>query len=188
MSVAVAEAPAVEAELVEDSSGPKQVRRRIVVWAGAVAGLLLVVALVAVAGFPAGEPSPADLVASDARLAARAPIEDVHVLLTVSGGELVTIVAYEDDKGWLGVDLEPVARETPAAWAATSGEGPVPALSTVYGIAPGERVRVDWSDGETTRIDTERDGAYVVARPERVEVDRVVVRDGGETVLEVTEL
>lgn len=158
-------------------------------WAAAVLVLTVTVALVGIADFPTGERSPQGLVPSGARLAARAAVDDVHVLLTVEAGALVAIVAYEGEKGWLGVDLEPVPAGTAAAWAATTGRGPVPALSTVYGRAPGAAVRVAWADGRASRVETERDGSYVVARAGRLVVEKVVVLgDGGETVLEVTEL
>lgn len=167
--------------------------RRVIGWAAAVLSLLVVVALVAVAGFPTGERSPAALVPPGGRLAAQAAIDDVRVLLTVQEGELVGIVAYQGEKGWLGIDLEPVAGSTPAAWAATDGaddtNAPVPAMSTVYGRADGAEVEVEWSDGRTDRAATARDGAYAVARRGRVGVDKVVVLDGdGGTLLEVTEL
>lgn len=171
------------------AAGRPGVSRGLVGWLGGATALVLVVGLVAVGGFPTGHPSPEDVVAPGARLAARAPVDDVHVLLTVEAGELVALVAYEDDKGWLAVDLEPVPAGTAAAWAATGGDGPVPALSTVYGRAPGAAVRVEWADGEASLVRTARDGAYVVARDGRFEVDRVeVLDDDGELVLEVTEL
>jgi hypothetical protein len=65
----------------------------------------------------------------------------------------------------------------------------VPALSAVYGRAPGAHVVVHWSDGERSRIATERDGAYVVARAGVHTVERAVILDDtGGVVLEVTEL
>lgn len=166
--------------------------RRVIGWAAAVLSLLIVVALVAVAGFPTGERSPAALVPPAGRLAAQTAIDDVRVLLTVQEGELVGIVAYKGEKGWLGIDLEPVAGSTPAAWAATDGadgDAPVPAMSMVYGRADGANVEVEWSDGRTDRAATARDGAYVVARRGRVSVENVIVLDDdGGTLLEVTEL
>lgn len=82
--------------------------RREVAGVGLVAVVLAVVALVAVADFPTGEHRAEGVVRSGARLAARADVADVEVLLTVDAGELVAIVAYQGEKGWLGVDLEPV--------------------------------------------------------------------------------
>lgn len=167
-------------------------RRGAVAWAGAAVALLLAVALVAVAGFPTGDATPAAVAPPGARVAVDEPVAGVtgvHVLLTVEAGELTAIVAYDTDKGWLGVDLEPVPAGTVAAWAATRGEGPVPSLSAVYGRAPGTLVEIEWADDETTRVMTERDGAYVAARQGRVAVNRVVVLDdGGGVVMEVTEL
>lgn len=154
----------------------------------AVVVLLLVVALVAFAGFPTGERSPAALVSDGARLATRADVADVEVLVTVKAGELVAVVAYEGEKGWLGIDLEPVPAGTAAAWAATDGDGPVPALSMVYGRATGDRVSVAWADGRSSAVTPERDGSYVAAREGRQSVEKVIVFDGEQVVLEVTDL
>ncbi|MBI2169687.1 MAG: hypothetical protein HYU28_09360 [Actinobacteria bacterium] len=172
---------------------------RLRLWIAAAISLIVVVALVGIAGLPTGTRSPEGLVPGSARLAAQARVDDVEVLLTVEAGKLIAIVAYEGEKGWLGVDLDPVKSGTVAAWAATRGEGEVPALSTVYGRAPlsrsegaarapGAHLLVRWSDGEVSHVEPERDGSYVVARPGRVEVDTVVVTERGETVIEVTEL
>ena len=165
------------------------VPRRALAWVGGVIVILLAVGLTAVASFPTGAATPADLVGRSGRLAASAAVGDVEVLLSVDGGELVAIVAYPSAKDWLGVDLEAVPGGTAAAWAATSGGGSVPALSAVYGRAPGAHVVVHWSDGERSRIATERDGAYVVARAGVHTVERAVILDDtGGVVLEVTEL
>ena len=163
--------------------------RRAVGWVSAVLALLVVVALVGVADLPTGERSAEAVVPHGARLAARAPLDDVHVFLTVDRGDLVTIVAYEGEKGWLGVDLEPVPGRTPVAWAATEGGGDIPALSVVYGRVDGESVRVEWADATVSKVEAERDGAYVVARRGKIVVEKVVVLDAtGRAVLEVTEL
>lgn len=158
-------------------------------WLGAVAGLLLAVGLAAVASFPTGAPGPTRLLPPGARLAASAPVDGVRVLLTVQGGELVGVVAWKGEKGWHGIDLDPVPGSTAAAWSTTAGEGPVPALSVVYGRAPGRVVGVGWADGRRASVRTEEDGSYVVARPGRHRVARVTVADErGREVLEVTEL
>lgn len=157
-------------------------------WVAAGIAVVLVVGLVALAGFPTGEPTPQGLVPPSGRLAAQTRVAGVHVLVVVDSGDLVGMVAYDGDKGWLSVDLDPVDGATPAAWASTAGNGPVPALSAVYGRAPGDRVSVEWADGVVDTVATARDGAYVVAREDQVEVDRVVAADGDDVVLEVTEL
>lgn len=162
--------------------------RRLLGWFAAGVAVLLVVGLVAVAGFPTGEPTPEDVVAPSARLAAQTEVAGVHVLVAVDSGDLVGMVAYDGEKGWLSVALDPVDGSTPAAWASTAGNGPVPALAAVYGRAPGDRVTVEWADGAVDTVATERDGAYVVGREGQTEVDRVVVIDGDDVVLEVTEL
>lgn len=162
--------------------------RRFLGWVAAGAAVILAVGLVALAGFPTGEPTPQDVVPPSGRLAAQAQVGGVHVLVAVDSGELVGMVAYDGDKGWLSVDLDPVDGSTPAAWVSTAGNGPVPALSAVYGRTPGDRVRIEWADGAVDTVATERDGAYVVGREGQTEVDRVVVTDGDEVVLEVTEL
>lgn len=162
--------------------------RRFLGWVAAGITVVLVVGLVALAGFPTGDPTPEDVVPPSGRLAAQTRVAGVHVLVVVDSGALVGMVAYDGDKGWLSVDLDPVDGSTPAAWASTAGSGPVPALSAVYGRAPGDRVSVEWADGVVDTVATARDGAYAVAREGQVEVDRVVVADGGDVVLEVTEL
>lgn len=165
------------------------VARRLTPWMASVSAVLLVVALVAVAGFPTGQASADRLVRKGARLAAQAEVEGVKVLMTVDSGKLAAMVAYQGDKGWLGVDLEPVPADTVAAWAATDGDGPVPALSAVYGRASGVQVQVLWADGAIDVVATARDGSYVMARPGRVGVDRlVVVDDAGRLVLKIDDL
>lgn len=179
---------AVTASLRRLGRSTPPLSRRFLGWLAAAMAVILVVGLVALAGFPTGEPTPGGVVPPSGRLAAQTRVADVHVLVAVDSGDLVGMVAYDGDKGWLSVDLDPVDGSTPAAWASTAGNGPVPALSAVYGRAPGGRVTVEWADGAVHTVTTARDGAYVVAREGQVEVDRVVVADGGEVVLEVTEL
>lgn len=179
---------AVTASLRRFGRAAPPLSRRLLGWVAAGVALVLVVGLVALAGFPTGEPTPEDVVPPSARLAARTEVAGVHVLMAVDSGDLVGMVAYDGDKGWLSVDLDPVGGSTPAAWASTAGNGPVPALSAVYGRAPGDRVSIEWTDGAVDTVATERDGAYVVAREGQVEVARVVVTDGDGVVLEVTEL
>jgi len=165
------------------------VARRLVPWAGGAVALLLVVALVAVAGFPTGASSPERLVPAGARLAAEAQVDGARVLMTVEGGELAAIVAYKADKGWLGVDLEAVPADTVAAWAATDGGDAVSALSAVYGRVAGVQVQVRWDDGTISFAETARDGSYVVARRGRLGVDRLVAIDrANRPVLQVDDL
>lgn len=164
-------------------------RPSVVRWVSAVTALLLAVGLAAVAGFPTGDPSAEAVVPSGARLAARAAVADVHVLLTVDAGDLVVRIAFEGEKGWHGVAADPVPGRTAAAWTATAGNGSVPALSAAYGRVEADRVVVHWTDGTRASAVPARDGAYVVARPGRVLVDRVVALDAaGMPVLEVTDL
>ena len=78
---------------------------------------------------------------------------------------------------------------TTAAWTATTGNDEVPALSAVYGRALGARITVHWADGVVGSARPARDGAYVVAREGRVEVDAVrVVDESGIVTAEVTDL
>lgn len=149
---------------------------------------LLFLALAVLASLPTGSDSAADAVAGGSRLAASTSVdgEDVVIQVLSGQGRLSVQVAYEGPKGWLGVGLAAVTDETVASWAATGGSGPVPALSIVYGRAPGDEVAVTWDDGDTSTVTTESDGTYVVARPGRHGSASVSISDAdGSTVLEV---
>jgi hypothetical protein len=152
----------------------------------AAAAGLLVVALIGLASLPTGASTATGTVPDGSRLASSTRVEDVRVMVLSNGGRLNLLVAYEGDKGWHGVEVEPAPRGAVAAWAATRGAGDVPALSAVYGRADGARVRVRWADGRTDDATTESDGTYLIARTGRVRSDHVtVLGEDGAAVTEV---
>ena len=163
-------------------------RRRASAWLGAVVALVLAVALVAVADFPTGSPAPQGVLPSDARLTARARVGDVEVLLASRPRGLALVVAYQEAKGWFGLALDPVDRQTAAATTTTRGRGEVPPLSAVYGRVTGDRVRANWSDGRRSEAAVQPDGTYLIVRPGAVRLRALTVLDGdGDVVEEVRE-
>jgi hypothetical protein len=150
------------------------------------AGVLLVVALIGLASLPTGAATANGTVPDGRRVAAAATVSDVRVMLLSSSRRLGLLVAYEGEKGWHGVEVDPAPRGAVAAWAATTGAGDVPALSAVYGQADGVKVRVRWSDGRTNEVTTESDGTYLIVRPGRVRSDHVtILGEDGAVVTEV---
>jgi hypothetical protein len=149
--------------------------------------LLIGAGLVAVASLPTGSASPEAAIDPGGRVAASVRVDDARVLLVSRSGRLEVVVAYKGQKGWLAAPLDPAPAGTVAAWTGTSGTGDerVPALAAVFGRTDGSRVRVRWSDGRTTSVETAVDGTYLAARPGRIGSARVDVLDGRRTVLTV---
>jgi hypothetical protein len=101
-------------------------------------------------------------------------------------GALSAHVAYESAKGWLDLGLPSAPTGAVAAWAGTGGRGPIPALSAVYGRAPGSTVEVLWTDGTETSVRTQSDGVYLTARSGQVRAAHVkVLAEDGTTTLEI---
>ena len=157
-------------------------------WFLALAATVLFLGLTLLASLPTGGDHAVDAVPSGSRLAARQPLDDGDVVIQIlsTQGRLSAQVAYRGPKGWLAARLDDVADDTVAAWAATPGTGPVPALSLVFGRAVTNEVEVTWDDGTVSGVVAARDGVFVVARAGRHTSASVVMRDGtGATVLEV---
>lgn len=153
---------------------------------GGAALSVLVIALVWLASLPTGADSPARTVIEGSRLAASVEVADVEVLIVSKRGALSVQVAYPTSKGWLGAPLPAAPSNAVAAWAATSGDGAIPALAVVYGRAPGASVEIEWADGRRTTVPTASDGVYVAARGRYVRWARVRVVDAaGASVVEI---
>ena len=147
---------------------------------------VVVVALTWLASVPTGADSAAATVGDGSRLAATAPVDDVEVLIVARGGALSVHVAYRTPKGWLSVRLPAAPSTALAAWAATDGTGPIPALSVVYGRANGAEATIRWADGEESTAALGTDGVYVAVRDERVASEHVSIRAAdGTPVVEV---
>ena len=152
----------------------------------AVAALLLIVALVGLASLPTGYPSAAAAVPDGQRVAARAPVGEARLMVLSTSRRLSLLVAYRGDKGWQRVVVDPVPAATVAAWAATRGSEDVPALSAVFGRAPGVKVRVRWADGTVAEVTPAGDGTYLATRPGRVRSASVdVLGEDGAVLTEV---
>jgi hypothetical protein len=150
------------------------------------AASVVVIALAWLGSVPTGADTAAGTVGPGARLAASVEVDDVEVLLAARSGALSVHVAYPTAKGWLSVALPAAPTTAVAAWAATAGTGPIPALSVVYGRAPGATAVVSWADGEETTVEPASDGVYLAVRTERVASQHVRVVDAdGTTVLDV---
>ena len=161
------------------------VRRHRVALLGVVASVV-VIALTWLASVPTGADSAAATVGGGSRLAATVPLDDVEVLVVARGGALSVHVAYPTSKGWLSVRLPAAPSTAVAAWAATEGTGPIPALSVVYGRGPGTDAEIRWADGEVTTASAASDGVYVAVRDARVASEHVTIRGAdGTPVLEV---
>lgn len=153
---------------------------------GGAALSVLLVALVWLASVPTGADSAARTVGEGSRLAARAEVADVEVLILSERGALSVQVAYPSPKGWLGAPLPAAPSNAVAAWAGTRGEGAIPALAVVYGRAPGSTVEVEWADGRRTTVRAASDGVYVAARDRYVASVKVRVLDAaGASILEI---
>jgi len=138
------------------SAGP-----RITGW---LAAIVIVTGLVAIASQPTGAASPGATVHAGGRVAASAPIDRARVLLVAERGDLHLQVAYPTAKGWLTVVLAPVGGDTAVAWTSTSGKGPVPAFSAVYGRTDAARVEIAWSDGSAPTAVAVDAGTYLAVR------------------------
>ena len=151
-----------------------------------IAASVVVVGLTWLASVPTGADSAAATIGDGSRLAATAPLDDVEVLIAASGGALSVHVAYSTPKGWLSVRLPAAPSTAVAAWAATDGNGPIPALSVVYGRANGAEATITWADGEQSTATLGTDGVYVAVRAERVASEHVSIRGAdGSSVVEV---
>lgn len=160
-------------------------RARVLGLAAGAAVLVAVSGLVVVAALPTGASSAAAVVADGLRIAATASVDDAEVLVATDGRQPRAVLAYRGPKGWLGAELGRAPRGAAAAWATTEGEGPVPAVSVVFGRADGDRVEVRWVDGTTTTAVPSADGHYVAVREGSDAPATVTVRRGGEVVDEV---
>lgn len=153
---------------------------------GGVALSALLVGLVYVASLPTGTDSPERTVATGSRLAAQAAVDEVEVMVISSHGDLSVQVAYESAKGWLAAALPSAPANSIAAWTGTKGSGPIPALSAVFGRAPGTSLEIAWADGERTTVDTASDGVFLAVRDRYVIATLVRVLDAsGATILEI---
>ncbi len=141
--------------------------------AGGVIALSLLAGLLALGAQPTGSATPEATVAADARVAARRDVDGVAVMLTVSRGDVVLVVAHHKSKGWFGIAVDPVPRAVDTSWTATKGGDGVPALSAAYGRSTSERVRVTWSDNSSDTVLVGTDGMWLAARPGEVQLARV---------------
>ena len=155
----------------------------------AVAVLVGVSGLLVLAARPTGAPSASGVVPSGLRIAARAPVGDVEVIVATDGLAPQAWVAYRGPKGWLSVELDRAPAGASAAWASTGGRDAIPALAAVWGRVTGVRiVDVVWSDGTTTEVTAELDGHYLAVRPGVASPVRVTLRAVGGRVLERLDL
>lgn len=147
---------------------------------------LVFISLVWLASLPTGAGSPAGTVAAGSRLAVSAKLTGTEVLVVSTRGALSIQVAYAGPKGWLAAPLRAAPSNAVAAWAGTRGGGTIPAMSVVYGRAPGTAVAVTWADGRRTNVRTTSDGVYVAVRDQFVASAHVRVLDRvGQTLLEL---
>ena len=141
------------------------------VLAFAVVGLLALDAI-ALVSLPSGEKKLADVIPAHDTLVLSRTLNRIHVLVVNENRSLRLIVAYKQRKRWHSVRVAKAPAGSHAAWAATDGSGPVPAFSSVYGRAPGDRVVVRWHDGTTSSVQPEK-GVYLALRRGHVRPDGV---------------
>lgn len=127
--------------------------------------VLLVIALVALAVVDPGEDSVDAVIPDGARIVQRQQIDDANVLLVREGDRLQVVVAHKERGGWFATEVDPAPSTASAAWVATRGDGPVPALSAVYGRSVGTKVTVQWADGRTGEASAAAGDPFLIARP-----------------------
>lgn len=128
-------------------------------------GLLLVAALVALAVVEPGEDSVDAVVPDGARVVGRQRVDEANVLLVKEGDRLQVVVAHKERGGWFATEVDPAPSSASAAWVATRGDGPVPALSAVYGRSVGTRVTVQWADGGSSEATAASGDPFLIVRP-----------------------
>ena len=156
--------------------------RKPVVLAGACA-LLFVAALLALTFADAGEGSLEDVVPAGARVVARRPVDGVTVLLVSRRDRLQVVVAHKERGGWFATRVDPAPAGASASWIATRGEGPVPALSAVYGRSVGTDVAVDWADGRSDTTRAEAGDPFLVVREGHRRSVKVTMKGADGTVV-----
>ena len=161
-------------------------RRRPLLLAAASAVLLLV-ALVALAVVEPGEDSVDAVVPDGARIVGRQRIDDANVLLVREGDRLQVVVAHQERGGWFATEVDPAPSTASAAWVATRGDGPVPALSAVYGRSVGTRVTVQWADGGSGEANAASGEPFLIVRAGHQRSQKVtMLGPDGSVVAEVT--
>ena len=155
---------------------------RPVVLAGACAGLL-VLGLVAVLTLDPGGDSVEDVVPDGASIVARRPVGDATVLLVSDSGRFQVVVAHKERGGWFATRATPAPATASASWVATRGDGPVPALSAVYGRSVGQVVTVDWADGRTGEARSAPGDGFLIVRSGHQRSAKVTMRGGDGAVL-----
>lgn len=140
--------------------------------------------LVVVGGAPTGAPTPAGVVPSGGRVAARTAVEGAVVMVVAEGAERYLVVAHRGAKGWFGLHPPRSRPDAPVAWTATTGGRGLPPLAAAYGREPGAaRVSVAWADGRRQSGRVALDGTWLVARPGRVALREVRLVDAGGQVV-----
>ncbi|MBA3652943.1 MAG: hypothetical protein H0W70_01980 [Actinobacteria bacterium] len=135
-------------------------------------GALLVGNAGALAAMPSGERHLAEVIPPGNRVVVSRTLDGARVLVVSSRRDLRLLVAYKQRDRWHSVRVDPAPAGSSAAWAATTGSGPVPAFSAVYGRAPGEKVVVRWADGKATPTVPVK-GAYLAVRRGRIKPEGV---------------
>ena len=156
--------------------------RRPIVLAAACA-LLLLVAVLALAAIDRGEDSVEDVVPEGARVVARRPVDGATVLLVARRDRLQVVVAHKERGGWFSTEVDPAPTTASASWVATRGDGPVPALSAVYGRSVGAEVSVGWDDGRTGVAQTTPGEPFLVVREGHRRSAKVTMRGADGAVL-----
>ena len=150
-------------------------------------GLLLVIALVALTVLEPGEDSVDAVVPDGARIVQRQRIDDANVLLVREGDRLQVVVAHKERGGWFATEVDPAPSTASAAWVATRGDGPVPALSAVYGRSVGTRVTVQWADGGSGEATSASGDPFLIVRAGHQRSQKVtMLGPDGAVVAEVT--
>ena len=134
-----------------------------------------------------GDDSVEDVVAENARIVARRPVDGATVLLVSERDRLRVVVAHKERGGWFASEADPAPAGASASWVATRGDGPVPALSAVYGRSVGQVVNVAWADGRTGEVTAAPGDAFLVVRAGHQRSSKVTMRGAdGAVVAEVT--
>lgn len=162
-------------------------RRRFLALAGGLVFGLVLAGLVVVGGAPTGARTAEGVLPPGDRVAARAGVGDVVVMVVAHGTERYLVVAHRGAKGWFGLRPPRPQPGAPVAWTATPGNGTVPALSAAYGrAAGGSRAVVTWADGRTQVARVALDGTWLAARAGRVALREAKVVDArGDVVAQV---
>ena len=126
--------------------------------------VLLVVALIGLAVIEPGEDSVEAVVPDGAHIVQRQRVDDANVLLVREGDRLQVVVAHKERGGWFATAVDPAPSTASAAWVATRGDGPVPALSAVYGRSVGTRVTVQWADGGNGEVTAATGDPFLIVR------------------------